>query len=190
MSDVTRLLAAINNGDQQAMAELLPVVYDELRRLARAHMSRERSDHTLQPTALVHEAYLRLIGEAAHSPSWTGRGHFFFAAAEAMRRILIEHARSKGALKRGGGRTRSELANDQMADSSLDLESADLLSLDEALKQLEAEAPAKANLVKLRYFAGLSLKEAAEAMDISETTAKRHWVTAKAWLFDVLDTSD
>lgn len=187
MSEVTQLLAAIGAGDEQATRLLLPLVYDELRRLARAHMARERSDHTLEPTALVHEAYLRLIGEATHSPCWTGRGHFFLAAAEAMRRILIEHARSRNSLKRGGDRRRSELDADQVAKSSLDLEFADLLSLDEALKQLEAEAPAKASLVKLRYFAGLSLKEAADAMNISETTAKRYWVTAKAWLFDALE---
>jgi RNA polymerase sigma factor (TIGR02999 family) len=190
MSEVTQLLAAIGAGDEQATRRLLPLVYDELRRLARVHMARERLDHTLGPTALVHEAYLRLIGEAANSPSWTGRGHFFYAAAEAMRRILIEHARSKGALKRGGARQRSDLDADQIVSSSRDFEFADLLALDDALQQLEAESPAKAKLVKLRYFAGLTLNEAAEAMDISETTAKRYWVTAKAWLFDALDPSD
>jgi RNA polymerase sigma factor (TIGR02999 family) len=153
-------------------------------------MARERSNHTLEATALVHEAYLRLIGDAATSPSWTGSGHFFYAAAEAMRRILIEHARSKGAQKRGGGRQRSELDADQAAKGESDFEFSDLLALDDALKQLEREAPAKAKLVKLRYFAGLSLKEAADAMSISETTAKRYWVTAKAWPFDALETSN
>lgn len=180
MSDVTRLLAAINKGDQQAMAELMPVVYDELRRLARSHMAGERADHTLDPTALVHEAYLRLIGQS--SPHWAGRRHFFGAAADAMRRILVDHARSKHAAKRGGQLQRVSLESDP-ADRAPELDLADLLALDEALARLEAASPAKAQLVKLRYFAGLTLDEAAAAMEISLATAKRYWIYARAWLF-------
>jgi RNA polymerase sigma factor (TIGR02999 family) len=187
MSDVTRLLAAINNGDQHAMAELLPVVYDELRRLARAHMAGERADHTLEPTALVHEAYLRLLG--GDKASWDGRGHFFGAAAEAMRRILVDHARARNAAKRGGQRQRVGLDHDAAQNPS-GAPLIDVLSLDEGLAKLEADAPAKAELVKLRYFAGLTLDEAAEAMGISLATAKRHWVYARAWLFKELNSQE
>lgn len=169
------------------MAQLLPVVYDELRRLARLHMSDERKGHTLQATALVHEAYLRLIGNA--SPQWHGRGHFFGAAAEAMRRILIEHARARSAIKRGGQHERVDL--DEFPPIVLPVNHADdLLALDEALTKLAAEAPDKAQLVKLRFFSGLTLEEAAEAMGISVRTAKRYWVYAKARLFDELKTAD
>lgn len=187
MSEVTRFLAAINNGDQQATAELLPLVYDELRRLARSHMTNEQKDHTLQATALVHEAYLRLIGDA--NPQWDGRRHFFAAATEAMRRILIEHARSKSAIKRGGRFERVEL-DDHPPISWSGENVDDLLSLDEALSKLEAESPDKAQLVKLRYFAGLTLTEVARVMGISERTAKRYWVYAKARLFDELNGAD
>lgn len=187
MSDITRLLTAIHEGDQNAMAQLLPVVYDELRRLARLHMFSERKDHTLQATALVHEAYLRLLGDI--SAPWDGRRHFFAAAAEAMRRILIEHARAKNAIKRGGQLERVDL--DELPPMILPSQHVDdLLALDDALTSLEAEAPAKAQLVKLRFFAGLTMEEAAEAMGISERTAKRHWVYAKAWLFDDLKAAD
>jgi RNA polymerase sigma factor (TIGR02999 family) len=187
MSDVTRLLAAINDGDQLAMAELLPVVYDELRRLAHVHMIGERADHTLEPTALVHEAYLRLIG--GDNPHWDGRGHFFGAAAEAMRRILVDHARAKNAVKRSGQRQRVGFDHDA-AQLPSGVELVDVLALDEGLAKLAAEAPAKAELVKLRYFAGLNLEEFAAVMGISLATAKRYWVYAKAWLFKELKSQD
>jgi RNA polymerase sigma factor (TIGR02999 family) len=184
MSDVTRLLDAIRLGDRQASDRLLPLVYEELRRLARAQMVQERPDHTLQSTALVHEAYLRLIGDGFVSLEC--RGHFFAAAAEAMRRILIEHARSKNAHKRGGGQKRVDLDGDVPAITSPADEFVDLLALDEALAKLAAEAPQKAQLVKLRYFAGLSLEESAKAMNISLATVKRYWAYARAWLFKEL----
>jgi RNA polymerase sigma factor (TIGR02999 family) len=180
MSEVTELIEAMEKGDANASARLLPLVYQELRRLARSHMAGERADHTLQPTALVHEAYLRLIGDT--TPKWEGRGHFFGAAAEAMRRILVDHARTKNALKRGGQLERV-LLNDGVAARSAEVDFADVLALDEALAKLAIEAPAKVELVKLRYFAGLNLEEAAAAMDISLATAKRYWVYARAWLF-------
>lgn len=187
MSEVTELLDAMGKGDADASARLLPMVYDELRRLARSHMASERADHTLQPTALVHEAYLRLIGNA--TPQWDGRGHFFGAAAEAMRRILVDHARSKNAAKRGGQLDRVSLDGD-VAAKSPEIGFADVLALDEALVRLAAEAPAKAELVKLRYFAGLNLEEAAAAMDISLATAKRYWVFARAWLYKELQSQN
>ncbi len=181
MSEVTQLLSAIGQGDRQATAELLPLVYDELRRLARAHMAGERAEHTLQATALVHEAYLRLVGDS--DTPWDNRGHFFSAAAEAMRRILIEHARSRNAQKRGGALERVEL-NDALSPLALPAENLEnLLALDEALTQLAIEAPAKAELVKLRYFAGLSLEQAADALKISPATAKRYWAYCRAWLY-------
>jgi RNA polymerase sigma factor (TIGR02999 family) len=184
MSEVTELLAAVERGDSQATAELLPLVYDELRRLARGHMAQERAEHTLQATALVHDAYLRLVGDV--SQRWDGRGHFFAAAAEAMRRILIEHARRKNALKRGGHRERIEL-NDELPPIASPCDNVDdLLALDEALDRLAAEDPDKAELVKLLYFAGLNLEEAATAQGISRTTAYRHWLFARAWLHDAI----
>lgn len=182
MSEVTQLLAAINNGDAQATARLLPLVYEELRRLARSRMVGERAGHTLQATALIHEAYLRLLGEEVR---WEGRGHFFAAAAEAMRRILIEHARARQTLKRGGKFQRVEL--DDFPPIALPCKDFDdLLELDAALQRLAQEAPGKAELVKLLYFAGLSLDEAATVQGISRTTAYRHWQFARAWLFDAL----
>jgi RNA polymerase sigma factor (TIGR02999 family) len=193
MSEVTQLLNAIRQGDSQATADLFPLVYDELRRLARSRMAHERTEHTLQATALVHEAYLRLVGDApipagsAGSPGWDGRGHFFAAAAEAMRRILIEHARGRNASKRGGGHRRVELSDECASIDSLSSDVADLLALDEALERLAIEAPAKAQLVKLRYFAGLTLEEAADALGVSLATAKRHWAFARAWLFNALE---
>jgi RNA polymerase sigma factor (TIGR02999 family) len=187
MSEVTELLNAMGQGDAAAAARLLPLVYDELRRLARSHMAGERPDHTLDPTALVHEAYLRLIGNIC--PQWDGRGHFFGAAAEAMRRVLVDHARTKNAAKRGGQFDRVLLDGD-VAAKSVEVDFADVLALDEALNRLAAEAPAKAELVKLRYFAGLSLDEAASAMGISLATAKRYWVFARAWLFKELQSQE
>ncbi|HMP06094.1 MAG TPA: ECF-type sigma factor [Lacipirellulaceae bacterium] len=184
MSDVTRILMAISQGDSLAHGALLPLVYDELRQLARAHLARERVGHTLQATALVHEAYLRLIGPEGEPSQWNGRGHFFGAAAEAMRRILIEDARSKKRIKRGGQFARVDLDE---ACFVADAPSDQLLALDEALRRLEEESPAKAELVQLRYFAGLTLAEAAAAQGTSLATAKRHWAYARAWLYDAME---
>lgn len=186
MSEVTQLLQAIGKGDAQATAQLLPLVYEELRRIARSRMSNERAEHTLQATALVHEAYLRLLGNS--NPQWEGRGHFFAAAAEAMRRILIEHARAKQAVKRGGRVDRVDRVelDDFPAITGPWDKIDDLLSLDEALVRLERADPAKAELVKLLYFAGLNLEEAAAAQGISRSTAYRHWLFARAWLFDAM----
>lgn len=184
MSDVTRLLNAIERGDSHATAELLPLVYQELRTLARAHMKQERTEHTLQATALVHEAYLRLVND--DSSHWQGRGHFFAAATEAMRRILIEHARRKKALKRGGQQERVELDDDLPPIASPCDDVDDLLALDEALDRLAQQDPAKAQLVKLLYFAGLNLDEAAATLGIGRTTAYRQWLFARAWLHDAI----
>jgi RNA polymerase sigma factor (TIGR02999 family) len=179
MSDVTRVLSALNQGDPKAAEELIPLVYDELRRLAAARMAREAPGHTLQATALVHEAFLRLVGSEAPL-IWNSRGHFFAAAAEAMRRILIENARRKQRLKHGGGQQRVSL---DMACDAMQASSADLLALDEALERLASVAPQKAELVKLRFFAGMTIAEAASAMDISPATANRYWTYARAWLY-------
>jgi RNA polymerase sigma factor (TIGR02999 family) len=185
-SNVTLLLAAAERGDDRAARELLPLVYEELRRLAAAHLGRERPGQTLSATALVHEAYLRLVGGdseagvgAAVGQQWTGRGHFFGAAAQAMRRILVENARRKRSLKRGGDWVRQTLDSDALASPEADDE---LLALDEALEKLEREQPVKAQLVKLRYFAGLTQAQAAEVLGISMTTADRYWAYARAWL--------
>jgi RNA polymerase sigma factor (TIGR02999 family) len=175
MSEVTRLIAAAAAGDAGAANELLPLVYDELRTLAAARMARERTDHTLDATALVHEAYLRLIGDQ----QFDGRGHFFAAAAEAMRRILIDGARRKATARQGGEMRRQALDPEIVPGPEV---REDLLALDEALDRLAAEDPVKADLVKLRYFAGLSLPEAAAALDLSERTAGRQWAYARAWL--------
>jgi RNA polymerase sigma factor (TIGR02999 family) len=180
MSEVTRLLNAIDKGEQQASADLLPVVYDELRKLAVAKLAQEKPGQTLQATALVHEVYLRLLGPTDQSSSWSSQGHFFAAAAEAMRRILVEQARRKGRLKHGGGRQRVDL------DSACEITEApslDLLALDEALTKFSAEEPDKAELVKLRFYAGLTMPEAAAALGISLATAERHWTFARAWLY-------
>jgi RNA polymerase sigma factor (TIGR02999 family) len=179
MSNVTKLLNAVAAGDRQAAADLLPVVYDELRRLAAARLSTERPDHTLTPTALVHEAYLRLVGDQ----QFDHRGHFFAAAAEAMRRVLVESARRKGRNKRGGGRGRIDLRD---VPPVLELPPDDLLDLDAALAAFAAEDPAKARLVELRFFGGLSVTEAGAALGWSRATADRHWAYARAWLFDRL----
>jgi RNA polymerase sigma factor (TIGR02999 family) len=183
MSDVTRILSQINDGDPKAAEQLLPLVYDELRKLAAVKMAREKPGQTLQATALVHEAYVRLVGEGEHQPSWDSRGHFFAAAAEAMRRILVDRARKKQALRRGGGSQRETL--EKVADLST-ADADELLDLDEALQRLEQLHPTKAKLVKLRYFAGLTIPEAAEAMQLSITTANRYWSYARAWLHEEL----
>jgi RNA polymerase sigma factor (TIGR02999 family) len=178
MSDVTRLLSAVGQGDSQAAAQLLPLVYDELRRLAAQKLAREAPGQTLQPTALVHEAYLRLVGK--EDPGWDGRRHFFAAAAEAMRRILVDRARHKRTRKRSGGLQRQDYDIDGLAQP---VPAPDLVALDEALDRLAAKDPIKAELVKLRYFTGLTIEEAAGLLDISPTTAKRYWTYARAWLF-------
>lgn len=182
MNDVTRILSAIEEGDPRAAEQLLPLVYDELRKLAAQKMAQENPGHTLQATALVHEAYLRLIGSVPEQ-NWDNRGHFFAAAAEAMRRILINRARDKNRLKRGGDRHRVDLERLGAADSASD---DDLLALDDALEQLAAEDPRCAQLVKLRFFAGLSLDEAAQALGLPRRTADRYWAYARAWLYHAL----
>jgi RNA polymerase sigma factor (TIGR02999 family) len=182
MAEVTRILSAIQQGDRHAAAELLPLVYDELRTLAAQKMAREKPGQTLQATALVHEAYVRLVdGEKARQ--WDSRGHFFAAAAEAMRRILVDGARRRGAEKRGGGLDRIDLP--ELAESASD-DPVDLLALDEALTRLEALHPEKAQVVKLRFFAGFTLEETARAIGIARATAQRHWAFARAWLFGQL----
>ncbi len=178
MTDVTRILNAIEQGDAKAADELLPLVYEELRRLAGLKMSRESPGQTLQATALVHEAYIRLVG--AENQNWSSRGHFFAAAAESMRRILIENARRKQRRKHGGGRQRVELDD---ADVAIEGPSTDIIALDEALAKLAEEDPIKADLVKLRYFAGLTIEQAAKILEISRATAERYWSYARAWLF-------
>lgn len=178
MNEVTRILADLARGDSHAAAQLLPLVYDDLRRLAATRLAAEPSGNTLQPTALVHEAYLRLVGTPG-GDHWDHRGHFFAAAAEAMRRILIEQARRKATARQGGARQRQALDPEAAASPE---PSEDLLALDEALDRLAAEDPLKADLVKLRYFVGMSLAEAAAALGLSERTAGRHWAYARAWL--------
>lgn len=175
--DVTQILGALQRGDAKASEHLLPLVYEELRKLAAVKMSQEVVDHTLQPTALVHEAYLRLVGDGG---SWENRGHFFAAAAEAMRRILIEEARRRASLKRGGNHTIVELPEDLISNSPNDSES--ILALDVALTKLQSSDPDSYRLVMLRYFSGLTVDEAAEALGISRRTAKRYWSFARAWL--------
>ena len=181
MSDVTRILSAIEHGDPLAAERLLPLVYDELRALAAQKLAREKAGQTLQATALVHEAYMRLVG--AQDPGWNGRGHFLAAAAEAMRRVLINRARDRGRLKRGGDRRRVELEN--LCDP-FEAPDEDLFDLDEALDRLAGAYPRPAELVKLRFFTGLSLAEAAAALGISTRTADREWMFARAWLRDAL----
>jgi RNA polymerase sigma factor (TIGR02999 family) len=186
MNEFTQILSAIEQGDPQAAEQLLPLVYDELRQLAAQKLTHEQPGQTLQPTELVHEAYLRLV-EGDPVPHWDSRRHFFAAAAEAMRRILIEHARRKRAAKHGG--TRQRIALDDVAVAA-DTRSPDLLALDEALTRLAAEDPVKAQLVTLRYFAGLSVEEAANALGISRATADRYWSYARTWLFCELRGTD
>ena len=186
MTDVTRLLDAAAAGDRQAAADLLPAVYAELRRLAAARLATEKAWHTLQPTALVHEAYLRLVG-GEQPQDWHGRGHFFGAAAEAMRRILIESARRKGRHRHGGGRRRLTLADLDVADHSPD---DDLPAVSEALDHLAAVNPQAAELVKLRFFGGLTGREAAGVLNISPRKADQVWAYARAWLLDRLNDPD
>ncbi|MFN0133240.1 MAG: sigma-70 family RNA polymerase sigma factor [Phycisphaerales bacterium] len=175
--DVTRLLDAINAGEAKASDQLLPLVYDALRRMAGSQMSREPAGHTLQPTALVHEAYLRLVGSG--DVKWHGRGHFFAAAATAMRRILVERARRKMATKHGGGRKSVSLDEGSLA---AEPEAVDMLALDEALDRLAARDERWAQIVMLRFFAGLSIEDTAAAMGLSMTTVKDEWAFARAWL--------
>jgi RNA polymerase sigma factor (TIGR02999 family) len=183
MTDVTRILSAIEHGDRQAAEQLLPLVYDELRRLAAQQLAQEKPGQTLQPTALVHEAYLRLVasGEAAApcEPSWDSRGHFFAAAAEAMRRILVERARRKKRRKYGGDRRRVDL---EAHDPPIEPPADEVLALDEALTRLAREDPAAAQVVQLHFFAGLSIEQTAEALGVARATAYRQWAYARAWL--------
>ena len=185
MNEVTRILSEIEKGDPSAAAGLLPLVYEELRKLAAARLAAEKPGQTLQATALVHEAYLRLVGND-NRQQWNNRGHFFCAAAESMRRILVDLARRKGGPKAGGDRQRVAL---EEAISPKDDRSDRLLALNEALQKLEQEAPEKAALVKLRYFAGLSHQEAAESLGISRATADRHWAYAKVFLYAAMEDS-
>jgi RNA polymerase sigma factor (TIGR02999 family) len=179
MNEVTRILSAIAHGDPHAAAQLLPLVYDDLRRLAAARLADEPSGNTLQPTALVHEAYLRLVG-APNGDHWNHRGHFFSACAEAMRRILVEHARRKKRHRHGGQRRQLSL---EAAESLVQAPSEDLPALDEALTRLTAHDPVKAEVVKLRFFAGLTMPEIARSLDLSLATVERYWTYARLWLY-------
>ena len=178
MSDLTLILQAVGRGEGRSLDELLPLVYEELRRLAAARMAQESAGHTLQPTALVHEAWMRLVNDGDRT--WKNRAYFFGAAAEAMRRILIESARRKSRLKHGGGQERLNIADMELADTTPDEK---VLLINDALEQLEAEHPERARVVVLKYFGGLTNKEVAEMLAISERTVDRHWVCAKEWLF-------
>jgi len=182
MTDVTRILSAIEGDDPSASAELLPLVYDELRRLATRELRSESSGHSIQPTALVHQAYVRLVDQS-NPPLWNHRGHFYAAAAEAMRRILVEHARRKQTLKRGGDRKRLPFDANRAEGPRPD---PDLLKLDEALTRLATERPRLARLVSLRYFAGLTLDQAAKSLQVSRRTAERDWTYAKVWLLEAM----
>jgi RNA polymerase sigma factor (TIGR02999 family) len=179
MSEVTRILSAIEGGDPHAATELLPLVYEELRKLAAQKLAQEKPGQTFEATALVHEAFVRLVGADASHP-WNSRGHFFAAAAEAMRRIVIENARRKNRLKHGRGQKRVELESGCLVSEAPSL---NLVALDESLSRLAESEPAKAELVKLRFFAGLTMPEAAAALDISLATAERYWTFAKSWLY-------
>jgi RNA polymerase sigma factor (TIGR02999 family) len=186
MSDITRILSAIEQGDPHAAAQLLPLVYDELRRLAAQRLSQEKPGQTLEATGLVHEAYLRLVG-TDEEKRWDNRGHFFAAAAEAMRRILVENARRKRSGKHGGGMVRQDLDEIHLAAPVL---CEDLLALDEALERLAEKDAVKAELVKLRHFAGLTVDQAAQALGISPATADRYWAYARAWLHTEITRGD
>ena len=178
MNEVTRVIEAVQRGDPKAAAELLPLVYEELRKLAASKMANEAAGNTLQPTALVHEAWLRLVGN--DNPKFAGRAHFFAAAAEAMRRILIDRARRKRALRHGGGQVRVDIQQLDLASPDADDQ---LLAVSDALDKLTAQDPIEAKLVKLRYFAGLTVEEAAGLMDISPRTARNYWAHARTWLY-------
>jgi RNA polymerase sigma factor (TIGR02999 family) len=183
-SEVTQIIEAIEHGDAGASEALLPLVYGELRRLASTRLTREGRGHSIQATELVHEAYLRLIGPAkGKEPRWDGRGHFFAAAAESMRRILIDRARARGTSKRGGSWKRVSL---DLSEISLDDVPGELIDLDASLRRFRVEEPAKAQLVELRFFAGLTMEQAASVMGISGATAYRYWAYARAWLFQDL----
>jgi RNA polymerase sigma factor (TIGR02999 family) len=186
MNEVTRILSAVEQGEPGAADRLLPLVYDELRKLAAHKLAREKTGQTLEATALVHEAYLRMVG-AGDELRWDHRGHFFAAAAEAMRRILVENARRRRSVKHGGGLVRQDLDGVHLAAPGL---SEDLEALDEALDRLAEKDPVKADLVKLRHFAGLTIEEAAQALDISMTTANRYWAYARAWLHQEIISDD
>ena len=180
--EITQILAELRGADKEtALGRLLPLVYGELRALARAHLRNERPDHTLQATALVHEAYLRLLG--GQDPPWNDRAHFFRAAAEAMRRILIEHARKRGRIKRGGNQVRVRISGVHLGTEQ---DPDEILALDEAIRRLEEQDPRIADLVRLRFFAGLSVEETAKALEVSERTVKREWSFARAWLYNAL----
>jgi RNA polymerase sigma factor (TIGR02999 family) len=179
MSSVTQILSEIERGEPKAASQLLPLVYDELRKLAAQRLAQEKEGQTLQPTALVHEAYVRLV-DVDHAPRFESRGHFFAAAAEAMRRILVDRARHKQTRKAGGGRQRLEF--DGIEPAIDDEVGDDLIALDEALVKLEAKDPRKAELVKLRFFAGLTAEQAAEALGVSLSTAEKDWAYARSWL--------
>ncbi len=183
MSDVTQILNAVTAGDAAASSQLLPLVYDELRKLAAWKLASESSGQTLQPTDLVHEAWLRLVGD--DESQWDSRGHFFAAAAEAMRRILVDNARRKGSLKRGGDRLQADIDVESLIAAPEPFE--DLLALDDVLNQLAAADPEAAQLVKLRYFVGLSLEESAGILNVSPRTADRLWAYARAWLHQALE---
>jgi RNA polymerase sigma factor (TIGR02999 family) len=179
---ITRILADLGGANrEEALNRLFPAVYAELRAAARAHLRRERSDHTLQPTALVHEAYLRLLRGAY--PTWNDRQHFFRAAAEAMRRILVEHARGRARVKRGGNPIRLSLSD---VDAIAQHDPAGILALDAAIRRLEEQDPTAVDVVRLRFFAGLSVEETARMLDLSERTVKREWAFARAWLYEAL----
>ena len=188
MSDISIILSAIERGDQDASSQLLPLIYDELRKLAASKLSKEKPNQTLQPTMLVHEAYLRLV-DVDQPQQWNGRGHFFGAAAEAMRRILVEKARRKQSLKHGGHMRRVELEM-ELALAAIENPVEDLLALDEALTRFEQQWPDRAKLVKLKYFVGLTIPEASQAMGVSTATAERYWKFARAWLHSQLKCTD
>jgi RNA polymerase sigma factor (TIGR02999 family) len=188
MNEVTGLLSAIEEGDPQAAERLLPLVYDELRKLAARRLAREKLGQTLQPTALVHEAYLRLVDASVSArPQWDGRGHFFAAAAQAMRRILVENARRKGRRKHGGDRRREPVELDQLSDGASPQA---LLDLHEALERFAEVDPSRARLVELRFFTGMTLEEAASCLGVSLSTADRSWRYARAWLYDAMNAND
>ena len=186
MTDVTRILSEIENGDPSAADQLLPIVYDELRKLAAATLAKEKPGQTLQATALVHDAYLRLV-DVKQAQHWDSRGHFFAAAAEAIRRILVENSRRKARVKHGAGRARIELGQACPVTSEPGDE---LLALDEALDRLSEIAPGKAEVVKLRFFAGMTIPETAEALGISRATVERYWTYARVWLYAELNEPD